>query len=405
MTITAFSKFGTGAVLLGCLISCSYVDSNISPDDTQPPVASQGTELTPPISTPPNKDLCSDAQLSQIETEIKSKLGSMTTDADFSLKVESDDGRVFEYNRGSVTMNSKLESASTSKWVTGTIILSFLESAENLASSKPLTLASRPQDFVTTNWPIATTDPLYNMTLRDLLSFTSGLTNETNCLNRGDSNFENCVLEMVRANLNNGNVPGTIYYYSGIHLQVAGLMTIKARNLAKSVNNSNWQDVFDDFKTKTGLFKNSSYDLPSANNPRLAGGMHWTGNDYVEFLRKYSKGNVLSETYKNLQLSDHVGDAVIAASPANRGTGEDWRYGFGLWAECHSTVFNCQNSMETFSSAGAYGAYPFLNVKRGFYGLLARQGAVGTGFIGYQHYASVSTEMEKWATKNCSDLN
>ena len=92
---------------------------------------------------------------------------------------------------------------------------------------------------------------------------------------------------------------------------------------------------------------------------------------------------------------------MIGVSPANKGTEEDWHYGLGLWAECHASVFNCQNSIETFSSAGAYGAYPFLNVKYGFYGLLARQGDLGTGFLGYGIYAAVAPQMQKWATKDC----
>ena len=142
------------------------------------------------------------------------------------------------------------------------------------------------------------------MTLRDLMSFTSGMTEEDNCMNRADSNFETCALAAASRNVGNGNSPGKLFYYSGSHLQVAGLMTLKARNATLGVNNSTWQNVFAEFKAKTGLFSHSQYDLPSAGNPRLAVGVHWIGNDYVEFLRKYSKGQLISAYYQQKQLSD-----------------------------------------------------------------------------------------------------
>lgn len=407
MRINTFRNFVLIGILSLILSSCSNVDSKISTANGDTPVNEQETQLPLPIDNdpeviPPESDICSVEELSKIESDIKSNLAIMETDADFSLKVESEDGRVFEFNRGSASMTTTYESASTSKWISATVILSYLESAENLSSPKPLTLASRPQDFITSNWPIQSTDPLYKMTLRDLLSFTSGLTKDDKCVDRKDSDFETCVLTLVANNLNNGITPGKVYFYSSSHLQVAGLMAIKARNIAKSVTNSTWQSLFSDFKLKTGLFNNSTYDLPSDTNPRLAGGMHWTGNDYVEFLKKFSKFQVLSSTYTQMQLSDQIGDAVIGASPANKGTGEDWHYGFGLWVECHSEIFNCANSLDVFSSAGAYGAYPFLSTKHKFYGLIARQGAPGTGFLGYLTYAAVSEKMTKWATKDCS---
>lgn len=381
--------------LMGCNPMNSVV-SVIPAQETAAPTIQTPTEL-PPTSS----NICTDNELAQLESNIKNSLALYETDADFSLKVISQDNRIFEFNRGTATQNTIYESAS-SKWVTATIILHYVQSTANLISSKPLTLDSKPQDFIS-GWPIAATDSLYPMTLRDLMSFTSGFTEEANCLNLPTSNFENCVLNMASANAGNGYIPGKTFYYSGVHLQVAGLMAIKARNIAKGITNTTWQTIFSDFKTATGAFLNSSYDLPSATNPRLAGGMHWIGNDYVEFLSKYSKGEILNSVSLSAQLSDQVGNAFVEASPARHGTGEEWHYGLGLWAECHSNVYNCGSNIETFSSAGAYGAYPFYNVKHGFVGLVARQGGLGTGMLGYYTYASVADKITQWATKSCSE--
>lgn len=376
------------------VMSCSPTASNVQ----SPPETPEAPTTLP--ST--NSDLCTDNELAQIESDIKNALAVYDTDADFSLKVVSQDNRVFEFNRGTATQSKMYESASSSKWVTATIILHYMQSSTNTSSAKPLTLDSKPQEFIS-NWPILATDSLYNMTLRDLMSFTSGFTEEANCLNSPTANFENCVITMAAANAGNGYSPGQTYFYSGVHLQVAGLMAIKARDFAKGLTTTTWQNIFSDFKAATGTFLNSSYDLPSATNPRLAGGMHWIGNDYVDFLKRYSKGEIINPNLMSAQLSDQVGSAFVEASPARRGTGEEWHYGLGLWAECHSPTYNCGNNIETFSSAGAYGAYPFYNVKHGFVGLVARQGGLGTGMLGYYTYASVADKVTKWATKSCAE--
>lgn len=53
----------------------------------------------------------------------------------------------------------------------------------------------------------------------------------------------------------------------------------------KAGNYNSWTEIFNEFKEETNLFPNSVYDLPSTTNPRLAGGMHWTANDYSDFLK------------------------------------------------------------------------------------------------------------------------
>jgi CubicO group peptidase (beta-lactamase class C family) len=192
-----------------------------------------------------------------------------------------------------------------------------------------LSLADKPQRYITT-WPLASTDPLFNMTLEQLLSFTSGLTTEPPCQNFGGSSFESCVNTIATTNAGNGITPGQEFYYASTHLQVAGLMAIKARGVAT------WQDVFTEFKAQTGLFLTASYDLPSATNPRLAGGMHWTGDEYMAFLKALKNGSLLNSTSMGQLLADHTARRMTG-SPALVGAGEDWHYA-RLWHECQSAT-------------------------------------------------------------------
>ena len=48
---------------------------------------------------------------------------------------------------------------------------------------------------------------------------------------------------------------------------------------------ASWTALFDAFKTRTGLFPSAVYNLPSEDNPRLAGGMTWTAEEHLAFLR------------------------------------------------------------------------------------------------------------------------
>ncbi|MBL8994619.1 MAG: beta-lactamase family protein, partial [Spirochaetia bacterium] len=250
----------------------------------------------------------------QLASNIVSILGGVTTDADFSFFVQAEDGRTIHYDRGASGMDTEYESASTSKWVTTTIILSLVERGF-------LSLDSRPQDFISW-WPISAGDPLYNIRLRDLLSFTSGLVTEPGGLDTMDNPFgtpSNCARAIALSNANNGKTPATEFWYASTHLQVAGYMAVLARGAA------DWQEVFKEFQDRTGYFPTAKYDLPSAKNPRLAGGMHWNANEYVSFIRASYYKRILTPSMHDLARSDQlVGMSVpFLGSPIRMRLGED----------------------------------------------------------------------------------
>jgi CubicO group peptidase (beta-lactamase class C family) len=319
--------------------------------------------------------------VSDIETEMDSVLAVTTSEVDFSFAVIRQDGRQYNYNRGSSTLQISYKSASTSKLVSAVIILRLVEQGY-------LNLSDRPQDYIS-SWPIGSSDSLYTMTLAQLLSFTSGLTSEPLCLNFGVADFEDCVISIANSNAGNGIIPGQEFYYAGTHLQVVGLMAIKALDV------TSWQDIFTAFKAETGLFPTATYDLPSSTNPRLAGGMHWTGTEYLDFLKALKNGSLLSDATMNQLLADHTASSTIVNSPTITGLGEDWHYGFGLWHECQSASFDCVAGTRV-SSPGAYGAYPFWDRSKNYTGIVARQGMLGTYTNGIAIERSVRSKVEEW---------
>ncbi len=318
-----------------------------------------------------------DAQLSQAVSEV-----------DFSFAVERQDGRRYAFNRGASTMQTPYPSASASKLVATVMILRLVEQGY-------LTLAEKPQDLIN-SWPIAGSDPLSGMTLAQLLSLTSGLASDSSCLDSATIGFEACVDDIATTNAGNGKIPGQQFSYSDAHHQVAALMAVKARAVAA------WQDLFTEFKVQTGLFPASTFDIPSASNPRIAGGMAMTGGDYMDFLKALKAGVLLNAASMSQLLADQTASVSIDYSPifsglnGGPGLGEDWHYGFGLWQECQSATYNCVPGTRV-SSPGSYGTYPFWDRSKDYTGIVIRQGANNTLITGINIERGVRPEVEKWA--------
>lgn len=320
-----------------------------------------------------------DSVLSQAESEVP-----------FSFSVERQDGRRYTFNRVGSTLQTSYESKSASKLVSAVIVLRLVEQGH-------LALSDQPQAYIA-DWPIGSNNSLFGMTLTQLLSFTSGLTEDPPCLGAGGSGFEDCVITIAEDNANNGNVPGQEFFYASSHLQVAGLMAVEARGVAS------WQAIFSEFKAQTGLFPASSYDSPSSANPSLAGGMHFTGQDYLAFLKALKEGSLLTPAFMSQLLADHTASIpmnlpnspIFSGIGGGPGLGEDWHYGFGLWHECQSATFNCVAGARV-SSPGALGTYPFWDRGKGYTGIVVRAGAFGTTITGINIERSVRSTVEQWA--------
>jgi CubicO group peptidase (beta-lactamase class C family) len=322
--------------------------------------------------------------------ELQAAVASHETEVPFTLLLGDEDGTFFEGSKGASSPSTSYESASTSKWVAAVVILSLVEEGH-------LSLESTPADFID-GWTSDAADPRSQISLRQLLSFTSGLQptgafSDEGCVSNPAGTLESCVMAIHDAAASQTFVPGTEFIYGSHHLQVAGQMAVEARGAAQ------WSDVFDEFKDRTGLFPSSAFDLPSKANPRLAGGMHWTAEEYLAFLRALFTGELLSDDSRQALFTDHtaVGSVAIVESPA-LALDEMWHYALGNWRECPYPAW--QDSCDVVgrvSSAGAYGAYPFIDFSSGFYGILARQGALGTFRDGLQVYRDLDPLIQELA--------
>jgi CubicO group peptidase (beta-lactamase class C family) len=322
----------------------------------------------------------------ELEHDIASKLDAAALDPDvtlepsFTLALETASGHRFVHSHGDSTLDTTYESASTSKWVAASVIL-------DLVDQGALALDDSPSKYLSF-WGVE------GVTLAQLLSFTSGFSKEALCFNLPSADFADCVQKAYDANLGLAPAPGTEFYYSSTHLQIAGLMAVRATGV------DGFSELFRAWQDKTGLFPSGAFDLPSATNPRLAGGMHWTGGEYLGFLRAMYEGKLLASGTRQAMLESQRGDAKVVGSPTLDGLGQDWAYGYGNWLECPTALgpdtFDCGSGHRN-SSPGAYGAYPFIDWERRYFGILARQGKLGTFRDGDSLFQVVAGDIARWA--------
>jgi CubicO group peptidase (beta-lactamase class C family) len=378
--------------LLTLAAACSKSQAPSPPDAQAALVDEAGAPLldTSPISVVGDAgQTCDETDLASLEAQIAAGLDTAAADPkissipDVTLLLETMDGRRFAHSHGDSSATTRYESASTSKLVAAVVIMDAVDHGF-------LSLDSKAHDLI----------PFWDetqVTLRHLLSFTSGFSDEPVCIDLGISNYVNCVQSIFTKNSAKAPAPGTQFYYSSAHLQVAGLMVMNARSLPS------WTAVFDDFKSRTGLFPTSAFDLPSASNPRLAGGMHWTAEEYLAFLRALVGGRLLTQTSRAQLFANQRGAATVAYSPTID-LGEDWAYGLGNWLECPTATtansFNCGAGHRN-SSPGAYGAYPFIDFDDQYFGIVARQGGLKTYPEGVHLFRAVQPLVSRWARRSC----
>src|SRR3569833_2611109 len=126
------------------------------------------------------------------------------------------------------------------------------------------------------------------ITLRQLLSFTSGLAPENHCTYAPTVTLEQCVTTISQTALI--AAPGTEFDYGSVHLDVAGRM-------AEAVTGKSWNDLFaQEIRDPLGLPADIVYyanplRMTNTGNPLLAGGLIVSMNEYEHILHfAFDKG-------------------------------------------------------------------------------------------------------------------
>lgn len=290
-----------------------------------------------------------------VDDAARSAVDSMGIDGMGLAIYDSHGTKLFEQMYGDFSPDRRVAIASASKLVSGVTLFRLIDQGY-------LTLDS------TAGQVLGWTGDEGAITLRELMSFTSGLQPENGCTYQSDVTLSDCVETISTAGL--AAAPGTRFDYGSTHLAVAGRM-------AEVVTAQPWNQIFaTQIRDPLGLPSDIAYyanplKATGTDNPLLAGGLRLSMNEYERILHfVFDKGvwngsPLLAPALFDTQTVMPYPDVVIGKSPAEI----DARYGLTAWLECSTPATGCS----TISSPGAFGFTPWLDRSAGYYAILGME--------------------------------
>ncbi|MFO7286934.1 MAG: beta-lactamase family protein [Gammaproteobacteria bacterium] len=272
---------------------------------------------------------------------------------------DRDGEKVFERMYGDFSADRRVALASASKLVSGVVLF-------RLVDEGYLSLDS------TTGEVLGWTGQKGTITLRHLLSFTSGLPPEHRCIYQPNLSLAACVDLIGEADMR--APPGTRFDYGGTHLHVAGRM-------AEVVTGASWNAIVDaQLGDRLGwpddvVYYANPLSREGADNPMLAGGLLLSMSEYERVLRLvFMKGvwhgtPLIDPALFDAQAVLPFPDAVVGRSPAGSA-----RYGLTAWLMCDTPESGCS----ALSSPGVFGFTPWLDRAAGYYAVLALEEPAGS---------------------------
>jgi len=267
----------------------------------------------------------------------------------YSLLVVRDRRIVYERSFGDIAPDTVIQIASGTKWLSGAVVMALVDNGA-------ITL-----DDTTGQW-LGWTGTKGTITVRQLFSHTSGITSDNvACLSAGNAQLQGCAaligtLDLITA-------PGSEVNYGGASMQVAGA-------LCESATATSWVDLFAaELTTPLGM---SNTFFASATNPRVAGGMFSTVDDYALFLQmlldggQADGGQVLSLSAVDALLADQTVGAVAGDLPP---TIQDSFAGYGIGNFVLGT--DEAGTVVASTSPGLLGFSPWIDRERNYYAIFA----------------------------------
>ena len=281
-------------------------------------------------------------------------------DPNLAVLIGDASGILFEYKKGEFPVTQQRAVGSASKWLTSATLMRLVEKGT-------LRLSDHPQAHLS-YWTSDPADPRSQITLEQLLSFTSGFNADPStggCTNDPQTTLQACAQHIYQSGLE--TAPGTAFSYGPAHLHIAAAMAERATGKA-------FNDLFQkNVAGPLGMSGASRYVMPSLSNPLVSGGAASTARDYALFLQGILSGSLIANRAAFLQ--DRTGNVPFLFRPSDQwGTGA-WHYALGAWLECDAPSFgpSCAEA-RIYSSPGSFGWTPWIDFKQGYFAIIARRG-------------------------------
>lgn len=281
-------------------------------------------------------------------------------------------GRLVEQEAwGTYSLDTIVPIASGSKWLSAATIMTLVDEGK-LSLDAP----------ISTYVPSLQAPKVRSITLRQLLSFTSGLVDDDRIACFGDpaaAQLE-CAQKFLAAGLVND--PGAAFRYGGQHLYVAGA-------IAEYVTGVPFAQLFHDRiavplgMTRTAFLQSGSGgQRTDVTNTSPAGGAVSSLGDYARFLEMIAHGGVAPDGRRILQAATVVemqtnqiagADYVFAAAFRKQ---QKTPYGLGEWLDWTDAT----GKALVLSSDGAFGFRPWIDEQNDLFGVYLVNDQ-GTGYV------------------------
>lgn len=293
---------------------------------------------------------------------------------------DAQDRKVYEHIVGDFAPDRRVAVASASKMVSGALLFELIRQGR-------LSLDS------TTGQVLGWTGNKAGITLRHLLSFTSGLQPSHLCTFQSGITLADCVASIAQTS--QAAAPGARFDYGSTHLQVAARM-------AEVRTGKTWNALFTETLAQPlGLPSGVTYfTAPNhplgTTNPLVAGGLRASMNEYAPLLAlvfhrgTHAGGVIGTPELFDAQAVEPFPDVVVGNSPA-ADMGMDLRYGLTAWLECPTPAQGCA----VISSPGAFGWTPWVDREAGYYAVLGmhlQRDDPGAGVVSFS--MRLSTEVK-----------
>ncbi|OYT71992.1 MAG: hypothetical protein CFK52_06420 [Chloracidobacterium sp. CP2_5A] len=225
--------------------------------------------------------------------------------------------------------------------------------------------------------PVARSTQRGNPTIRQCMSHTAGMYGQSRALNDETISLEEATAIIAAENTPLRALPGTDFAYGGVSMHVIG-------RVVEVVTGT----PFDTFTrqtilapcrmTRTAFTESGEFTA----NPRVAGGMWSTLDDYMNFLRMLYAGGVFEgrrvlSAQSCLEMRrDQTRGVPIVSSPYQGYGQPDTRYGFGWWLN----AVDANGVGVNVSDGGALGTLPWIDYRTGALGVFFAQTSLGSVF-------------------------
>lgn len=258
---------------------------------------------------------------------------------------------------GAFTPDQQLPIASASKWLAVATILSLVDDG---TLDLDATVATYLPEFGDADRKL--------ITLRQCLSCTAGFPAQARKARGADLTLDECVRALAEVPLQ--YAPGTEWVYGGVTFQVAACCAVRRTG-------RDWHTLFAQrvaeplglLDTRFGALVPPGGSAGTAKNPWVAGGAVSSLRDYERFCAMLSNGGefdgvrVLAKSSVEAMLRAATDDSRMTVR--FEGFEGDLDYGLGTWLQ------NLPGGLVRASDAGAFGFFPWIDLDRGVYGVLA----------------------------------